>query len=381
MRVAINLLTDDPAHPSGAHWSWTRIIPEMAKRLTEDEELHLLVSPTMRPLHEGYGPGVHYITFPWSNERRWPRTLSEHLYAPVRLPRSKIDVFNTLLAPIVKPAPGLVAHIKTLHAYTTPGAIGLPARVYRRLSYPRTVRTADAIVINSQSLKSELLTYLDVDESKLRMITEGVDHERFRPGDPDEAWDHLRSRYGVDGPFVLFVSSLWQYKNCHGLIEAFAQAKPKLGDVRLVVVGAGRDEEYVRRLHELADRLGVSDDLIWIGPVTQAETVWFYRCAEAFAYPSFNETFGLPILESMATGCPVITSNVTAMPETAGDAALLVDPHSPESIADALIQACGPQQQRLRDLGFAHAAKFTWESTAEQTLQVYREVYANRRSR
>src|SRR5690606_8593539 len=117
------------------------------------------------------------------------------------------------------------------------------ARVYRRLSYPRTVRAADAIVINSQSLKSELLTYLDVDESKLRMITEGVDHERFRPGDPDEAWDHLRSRYGVDGPFVLFVSSLWQYKNCHGLIEAFAQAKPKLGDERLV-----RSEEHTSEL-------------------------------------------------------------------------------------------------------------------------------------
>src|SRR5690606_41383281 len=105
------------------------------------------------------------------------------------------------------------------------------------------------------------------------------------------------------------------------------------------------------------------------------------RATHSSPHPSFNETCGLPNLESMATGCPVITPNVTAMPETAGDAAPLVDPHSPESIADALIQACGPQQQRLRDLGFAHAAKFTWESTAEQTLQVYREVYANRRSR
>jgi len=129
MRVAINLLTDDPAHPSGAHWFWTRIIPEMAKRMTGDEELHLLVSPKMRPLHTGYGPNVHYIMFPWSNERRWPRTLSEHLYAPVRLPRAGIDVFNTLLAPVVKPAPGLVAHNKKLHAYTTPGAIGHPTPV------------------------------------------------------------------------------------------------------------------------------------------------------------------------------------------------------------------------------------------------------------
>ena len=381
MRVAINLLTDDPAHPSGAHWFWTRIIPEMAKRMTGDEELHLLVSPKMRPLHTGYGPNVHYIMFPWSNERRWPRTLSEHLYAPVRLPRAGIDVFNTLLAPVVKPAPRLVAHIKTLHAYTTPGAIGLPTRVYRRLSYPHTARTADAIVINSQSLKAEVQQYLDVDESKLRLITEGVDHDRFRPGDPDQAWHHLMTRYRVRKPFVLFVSSLWRYKNCHGLIEAFARAKPQLGDdMQLVVVGAGRDAGYVRELHDLAGRLGVAGDVVWIGAIPQAETVWFYRCAEVFAYPSFNETFGLPILEAMATGCPVVTSDVTAMPETAGDAALLADPGSPESIAEALIQAT-KDSNALRERGFAHAAKFTWEATAEQTLQVYREVHANRRSR
>jgi len=381
MRVAINLLTDDPAHPSGAHWFWTRIIPEMAKRMTGDEELHLLVSPKMRPLHTGYGPNVHYIMFPWSNERRWPRTLSEHLYAPVRLPRAGIDVFNTLLAPVVKPAPGLVAHIKTLHAYTTPGAIGLPTRVYRRLSYPHTARAADAIVINSQSLKAEVQQYLDVDESKLRLITEGVDHDRFRPGDPDQAWHHLMTRYRVRKPFVLFVSSLWRYKNCHGLIEAFARAKPQLGDdMQLVVVGAGRDAGYVRELHDLAGRLGVAGDVVWIGAIPQAETVWFYRCAEVFAYPSFNETFGLPILEAMATGCPVVTSDVTAMPETAGDAALLADPGSPESIAEALIQAT-KDSNALRERGFAHAAKFTWEATAEQTLQVYREVHANRRSR
>ena len=99
MRVAINLLTDDPAAPSGAHWFWTRMIPEMARRLDTGEELHLLVSPKSRKMHQGYGPGVHYITYPWSNERRKLRTLSEHLYSPVRLPLSRIDVLNTLMAP------------------------------------------------------------------------------------------------------------------------------------------------------------------------------------------------------------------------------------------------------------------------------------------
>src|ERR1700750_710962 len=102
MRVAINLLTDDPANPSGAHWFWTRVIPEMASRLTDGEELHLLVRPKSRATHQGYGSNVGYITFPWSNESPRRRTLSEHLYAPGRLPVSKIDVLSTLMAPVVR---------------------------------------------------------------------------------------------------------------------------------------------------------------------------------------------------------------------------------------------------------------------------------------
>src|SRR6516165_3746458 len=101
MRVAINLLTENPHNPSGAHWFWTRVIPEMAKRLESDEELHLLVSPKSRHLHQDYGPNVFHITYPWSNEQRELRTLSEHVYSPVRLPLRRIDVFNTLMAPVV----------------------------------------------------------------------------------------------------------------------------------------------------------------------------------------------------------------------------------------------------------------------------------------
>ena len=245
MRVAINLLTDDPAHPSGAHWFWTRVVPEMAAGLTEDEELHLLVSPRSRPTHQGYGPGVHYITFPWSNEQRNLRTLSEHVYAPVRLPLKGMDVFSTLIAPLVKPAPGLVAHFKTMHAFTAPEAIGTAARLYRRIGYPRTAKVADAIIINSESLRSEVERHLDVDPAKLRLIPEAVDHEVFRPGDPEESRRRLEERHGIRGGFVLFVSSLWPYKNCDGLLRAFAQARPDLDGRRLVVVGPGRDTEYV----------------------------------------------------------------------------------------------------------------------------------------
>jgi glycosyltransferase involved in cell wall biosynthesis len=111
------------------------------------------------------------------------------------------------------------------------------------------------------------------------------------------------------------------------------------------------------------------------------ETVYFYRCADVFVYPSFNETFGLPILEAMACECPVVTSDTSAMPETAGACALLADPRQPESLADAIVKACGPERERLRAVGPERAREFTWAATAEQTLAVYRDVYAARARR
>jgi glycosyltransferase involved in cell wall biosynthesis len=380
MRVAINLLTDDPNNPSGAHWFWTRVIPEMAKRLEFDEELHLLVSPKSRHLHQGYGPGVFYITYPWSNERRTPRTLSEHLYSPLRLPLSHIDVFNTLMAPAINPSWSLVIHMKTIHAFTDPGSLTPLARAYRRMNYPRSARLADSIIINSEYLRSEIGRYLTVDSRKLKLIYEAVDHDLFKQGDAGAARARV-AEYGVTKPFVLFVSSLWPYKNCDGLLRAWALARGGLGDRQLVIVGAGRDEKYVAQLHSLAADLGITRDLVFVGGVPLDETVRFYQAADVFVYPSFNETFGLPILEAMACGCPVVTSDTSAMPETAGGAAVLSDPKDPASIARAIAEAAAQDRDRLRDGGLRRARQFTWEATGSSTLDVYREVAERRRHR
>jgi len=377
MRVAINLLTEDPEHPSGAHWFWTRVIPEMAKRLESGEELHLLVSPKSRHHHQGYGPGVRYITYPWSNEKRNLRTLSEQLYSPVRLPLSRIDVFNTLMAPPVNLSWSLVLHFKTMHAYTAPGSLPPLARFYRRMQYPRSARVADAIIINSESLRSEVQRYLEVDPAKLKLIYEAVDHELFQPGDAAAAREHV-ARYGVTKPFALFVSSLWPYKNCDGLLRAWALARNELGGRQLAIVGAGKDEKYQALLHSLAAELGIASDVNFVGAVPLAETVSFYRAADAFVYPSLNETFGLPILEAMACGCPVATSDTSAMPETAGGAAELSDPKDPASIAKAIVEILGPGRDHMRDLGLKRAAQFTWGATAAATLDVYREAAERR---
>src|SRR5215471_9828271 len=380
MRVAINLLTENPEAPSGAHWCWTRVVPEMAKRLEYDEELHLLVSPKSRDMYPADAPNVFHITYPWSNERRILRTLSEHAYTPVRLPLSHIDIFATLMAPVVRVPRSVVIHMKTMHAFTTPDSITPLVRAYRRMSYPRSVRVADAIVVNSKSLRSEVEHYLDVDARKLRLVYEAIDHDLFKPGDAGAARAKVAS-YGVTGPYALFVSTLWPYKNCDGLLRAWALARGELGGRQLAIVGPGRDEKYVAQLHSLAADLGITHDLVFVGGVPLEETVRFYQAADVFVYPSFNETFGLPILEAMACGCPVVTSDTSAMPETAGGAAVLSDPRDPASIARAIVEAAGPGRDRLRDAGVKRAAEFTWGATAAATLDVYREVAERREHR
>ena len=155
----------------------------------------------------------------------------------------------------------------------------------------------------------------------------------------------------------------------------------ELAGRQLVIVGAERDQRYAAELHSLVDELGIADDVVFVGGVPLEETARFYQAADLLVYPSLNETFGLPILEAMACACPVVTSNISAMPETAGGAALLADPHDPASLARAILDATGTGADGLRTQGLRRAQQFTWGATAAATLDVYREVAERRRQR
>ena len=164
------------------------------------------------------------------------------------------------------------------------------------------------------------------------------------------------------------------------MLRAWALARHELGDRQLAIVGPGRDEKYVAELHSLAAELGIAADVVFVGGVPLEETVRFYQAADVFVYPSLNETFGLPILEAMACGCPVVTSDTSAMPETAGGAAVLSDPKDPASIARAIVEAAG-HETACATQGLRRAGQFTWAATAAATLDVYREVAEQRGSR
>jgi glycosyltransferase involved in cell wall biosynthesis len=197
--------------------------------------------------------------------------------------------------------------------------------------------------------------------------------ERFQPDGDPEQFAAVQQRYGLPPQYLLFVGTLEPRKNLTTLLHAYAmlRAESCAADVKLVV--AGRTGWLYAEIFDTVKRLGLEKEVIFTGFVDDADLPDLYRGAQVFVYPSLYEGFGLPILEAMASGIPVLTSDLASMPEVAGDAAVLVDPRDPKAIAEGIVRILA--EGRLRDAliqkGLSRARHYTWESVAQQTLELY----------
>ncbi len=243
----------------------------------------------------------------------------------------------------------------------------------------RSVRAADAVLTNSEATKRDLVERLAIPSERIRAIHLGV-HEQFHQAKfslDSQAQQRVKHRYHLPNHFVLCVATLSPRKNVAGLVKAFSLIKKgKQPDLRLVIVG--NKGWLCDDILQTVRSLGLENEVLFTGYVEDQDLPYIYAGAAVFAFPSFYEGFGFPVLEAMACGVPVVTSNVSSLPEVAGDAALLVDPHQPEQIAKAISQLLVDEKLR-RDLvekGLRHARQFTWERTARETLRVFEEVTA-----
>ncbi|MDD5491404.1 MAG: glycosyltransferase family 1 protein, partial [bacterium] len=205
---------------------------------------------------------------------------------------------------------------------------------------------------------------------KIIVTYEGVS-EKYRIIQDKAEINKVLQRYNIQTHYILFVGTMDPRKNLIRLIQAFRKVKEEQNDLKLVIVG-NRGELYSEELQEQV----ATGDIILTGYVPEEELVYLYNGASIFAFPSLYEGFGLPILEAMACGAPVITSNVYSMPEVAGEAASLIDPENAKEIAAAIGRLINDQEFRkgLVAKGLARARQFTWEKTAIKTLAIYQEV-------
>lgn len=238
----------------------------------------------------------------------------------------------------------------------------------------RFATEADAIIACSESTKADIIRLLGVDASKVTVAYEAVD-EDFAPGeDKEKAAAHLAAHHGVRGPFFLFVGTLEPRKNIPTLLRAFASIASDVPHDLVLVGGIGWNAATI---FDTIEELGLSQRVVQLGFLnSHDELAAFYSAAEAFVFPTLYEGFGLPILEAMKCGCPVITSNISSAPEVAGDAALCHDPRDAGAFAQSMRNVVEDAQLRetLAARGIEQARRFSWESCARTTIDVYTSV-------
>jgi glycosyltransferase involved in cell wall biosynthesis len=235
------------------------------------------------------------------------------------------------------------------------------------------VRRAALVATGSEYSAGELERRLGVPKERIRVTPYGVE-ERFRPVPPEPGW--LHDRFGIDRPYVLIVGTLEPRKNLAGAVRAFEELDRRLPGHLLVFAGG---TGWKRSAFEGV--VGASRaPMVRTGYISDGELVRLYSGAACFVFPSLSEGFGFPVLEAMACGAPVVATDRTSVPELVGDAGVLVDPQSPEQIADGLARVLEDRElaAELRRRGLKRAALYTWPSCAEATVAVYREVLGDR---
>lgn len=295
----------------------------------------------------------------------------EQLVQPFVLWQEKIDLLHSLafVTPLLSPCPSVIT-IYDLSFIMFPQSFKYWKRLYLALFTRLSARKARRIITISESTKRDTVHLLGVSSEKVDAVYCGVD-KAFHPL-PEREIAFFRQKRGLPERIILFVGTIEPRKNVARLIEAYSHLRD--GQVKLVIGGARGwlYEEVFARVEEL----GLTGDVLFPGYIPPDELPLWYNAAELFVYPSLYEGFGLPPLEAMACGTPVITSNVSSLPEVVGEAGLTVDPIDSKGLAEAMNQVLGSEalRQSMRERGLARAGSFSWAKAARETVEVYRRA-------
>jgi glycosyltransferase involved in cell wall biosynthesis len=290
----------------------------------------------------------------------------------LQIARDMPDVFFSPLAvlPLVTPCPKVVViHDLTLMVVKRALPKSLETRMYAELAM--AVKRADKIIAISQSTKHDLVNLLKVNPKKISVVYQGYDDNTYQVIADLNKVEACRKKYKIHGSYIFNVGSLNAKKNVPRLIEAFALLKKERGIHHKLVIAGKRnwgDDDVFRTLK----LLGVEDEVLFPGYVPQVDLPMLMTGADVFVFPSLHEGFGIPLLEAMACGTPVITSNLTSMPEVVGDAGIKINPYSVNEIAEAIYTVISDNDIRNRMVkqGLERVKAFSWERTAREILKI-----------
>jgi len=324
-------------------------------------------------LQRQYGERVTFIgsSFP-PKLRRWIWQSSD--FMPVEGIIGEVDLYHgtNLVMPPLSRAKGVL----TLYDLTF---LLLPEYHVRGMKSfachtKRYAERADGLIAISEQTRQDAIEHLGIPPERIRVTLLAAD-ERYRVLEDRQAVAAVSARYGIDREFILYTGTLEPRKNVPALVRAFHRLKRETKLPHKLVL-AGKKGWLYEDIFAEVRTLGVEHDVIFTGYVPDEDLPVLYNGASLFAYPSFYEGFGLPPLEAMACGCPVVTSNTSSLPEVVGDAGIMVDPRQPDALADAMARVLGDSELAtdMRIRGLARAATFSWERCSRETLSLYQDL-------
>lgn len=340
-------------------------------RLDRVTEYVVLCRPADRDAGTQLGPNFRMVP-----ESARPYSVAEQIRLPLRLAREHVDLVHEphyVLPPATRCRSVVTIHdcIHLMFPQYLPSRL---AHLYAKASMWTATRQADRILTVSEASKRDILRFFDIPADKVSVIYNAIDERFLGPPDPTRM-DLVRQRYQLDHPFVLYVGNIKPHKNIERLIDAFGRAREQ-GPEQLKLVIIGDELSKYPALRQAVHRHKLDKHVRFLGFQPQETLAAFYRLARAFVFPSLYEGFGLPPLEAMACGTPVVTSNVSSLPEVAGGAALLVDPYDTDAIAEAVVRAVNDETLRadLIALGRARAQMFSWPQSVAEIHRIYQQV-------
>ncbi len=373
--IALNLIFLVPGETGGMEIAARELIPALVAAAPQGMRFSAFVN------REASGAGVGdlreqlpLVTVPVHARRRVQWVLGEQTLLPLMAARAKVDLVHSLAstAPLWGPFRRVVTVHDLIYARFPEAHAGLREKGMRVL-VPAAARRSHRVITDSLSTRADLIDLLGLPAERIDVVPLGLG--AVRRAEPLGEAD-VRERLRLSARrVVLSLSAKRPHKNLLALIGALARIPAA---ERPVLVLAGYPTEHEARLRERAQTLGVDDDVRFPGWLSDAEVEGLWAIADAFAFPSLYEGFGLPVLEAMARGVPVACSNASSLPEVAGDAALLFDAHDEAAIADALrrLLAEPTLAERLRAAGRVRVREFTWERTARATIDSYLRALA-----
>lgn len=320
-----------------------------------------------------FGNNQHQYVTKFNTKGRLSRILWEQFYLGKEITAHNIDVFHgtSFVLPFLKSCK-YVMTIYDLSYLTHPESFTFINKLYFKFFLHPSIYLADKIIAISQATKQDIMKYFRIPEHKIEVIYGALSPSITRVTD-ESTLQHIKQKYQLPNKFILFVGLISPRKNLERCIKAFANTHKETGHHFVVV---GKKGWLYQSVFDLVDKLHLKDKIIFTDYVPDNELTAFYTLADTFIFPSLYEGFGLPILEAMTCGCPVITSNISSMPEVAGNAALLVNPYSVKEIADAILALHNNKELRTQLItkGHKRTTAFTWEENARKTLAVYESL-------